>query len=599
MFLRMLAALAAASSVALPTAAWAQSFPIVTTIAGSGAFGIPGGSTASSPFMEPIAAAIAPDGSIYVSDFAAQRIVRIAGGSVEVVAGGGGIDASGIHVPGGFANGPALSARFNGPAGLAFDGDSLLIADAKNNCVRRLKDGIVTTFAGVCGSIGSANGRGDAARFARPMGVTVVPGGAVYIADAGTGLRQIDPTGLVSTTAVPSSTAYGSAFDAPSRTLFIATKDGIFIMRDGVLATIKFGGTTANGIRSPQLSFGYGIGEPFGIVALDKYTALYTDAQTGALRYIEGYTGSAAVLSGSGSGGDYRVTGRDDGPLGPHSFVEALGLTLAPDRSIIVADGVGRVVRRIAPWSAQTLSIPADQSVPHWEPHRFRIAYIGNSTIWSGATWYDSIEARVQARLDTPEFRAAHGVPEVQPFWIVGANSFQAAADYGTFLVQNHLADAIVLQQSSMSLLNDSPPPGTCGGLNLGQPWTASQASTIRLGQAAARESVPVIGVAVPAGQDIAPAEEISWSIIFGQSQTCIAALFEQTRQFHGMLLDLFGRARIPSVDVWPAFVAAENQREVQPLFGSFDGHFTVRGRTLVADSILPTLARVIAAKPK
>jgi hypothetical protein len=72
--------------------------------------------------------------------------------------------------------------------------------------------------------------------------------------------------------------------------------------------------------------------------------------------------------------------------------VQPLGLALAPDHSVIVADGLGRVVRRIGPWSTQTVSAPANVSVPLWEPHRYRIALIGNSTIWAGATWYDSIE---------------------------------------------------------------------------------------------------------------------------------------------------------------------------------------------------------------
>ncbi len=596
----MLVALLAASGLALPIAVRAAPFPSVSTVAASGAFGIPGGTPANTPFMEPIATAVAPDGSVYVSDFAAQRVVQISRDAVRVVAGGGAMDASGIRVPGAFANGEALSARFDGPAGLAFDGDALLIADAKNHCIRQLKNAVVTTFAGVCGQSGYANGSGDAVRFILPLGLYVVPGGAVYVADAGTGLRKIDATGRVTAINISSYEAYAIAYEATTATMFVTTNDGIFVLRNDTPTGIKYGGIASNGVRASQLSYRYDAGYPFGIVALDRYTVLYSDAVTGALRYLEGYTGTAEVLSGSGTGGDFRLTGRENGPLGRRSFVQPLGLALSPDHAIIVADGLGRLVRRIAPWSAQTLAIPADESIPHWAPNRFRIAYIGNSTIWAGATWYDSIEGQLQAALDKPAFRAAHGVPEVLPFWIVGANEFGAAADYGTFLVKNHLADAIVLQQSSMSLFDPSPaPPEFCGALDFGKAWSSSEASTLRLADAASHESVPLIGVIAPDAADVSPAESLWWSIAPGQMEQCDSGLVDQKRQFHRMVLMLFARARIATADLWPTFIGAEGRPDSRPLFGSFDGHFTLEGRALAARTVLPVVVKVIDGHSK
>lgn len=578
----------------------AQSTPDVSTIAGSGAFGIPGGTTADSPFIQPLGAAVAPDGSVYVSDAGAQRIVRIANGLVSVVAGGGAVDASGVRVPGAFADGVGSAARFDGPAGLAFDGNALLIADSRNGCIRRLEDGVVTTFAGTCGTRGFADGAAASARFFLPMGLCVVPGGDVFVADTEVGVRKIDSAGRVTTMKLPFTDAYGLSYDEPSATLFVASKEGIFIIHRDALVGVEYGGTSSGAVRASQLSFGYAAGDPFGIVVLNRFTVLYSDAETGALRYLETYTGSAAVLSGSGTGGDFRLVGREPGPLGARSFVQPLGLALAADHGIIVADGLGRVVRRIAPWSPETLSVPADVSVPPWQPHRYRIALIGNSTIWSGATWYDSIENGIQNALDTPAFRAVHGEPEVLPFWIVGDNAFQAAADYGTFLVQNRLADAIVLQQSSMTLLDSSPKPaGQCGGLDFGARWAASRASTLKLGAAATAQHIPVVGVMAPAGMDVSPGEEISWTIIPGPDERCVVALRAQTQRFHGMLGALFGQARIHAADLWPAFLSEERRPDSRPLFGSMDGHFNAEGRALAAQTILPVLESAIAAEPK
>ncbi len=391
--------------------------------------------------MQPFGVAVAPDGSIYVSDRAAQRIVRIAGDDVRVVAGRGPLDASGVQADGGFENGPAQSARFNAPAGLAFDGNALLIADSKNSCIRKLENGIVSTFSGGCGEYANRNSA-TPVRFIMPMGIAVLPGGEIYVADAAAGLRKIEPGGAVTAIAVPSSQAYGLSYEAASASLWVTTADGIFVVRrEGVIPVPS------------HLSFDYTVGYPFGIVALNDIDMLYTDAETGALRFLEAYTGNSEVLAGSGMGADYRAAGRRDGPLSSDSFVQPLGLAMAPDHSVIVADGFGRVVRRIAPWHDLTLQVPAASAVPKWHPDRFRIAFIGNSTIWEGTTWYDSIEGRLQTQLDTPAFHAAHGEPDVEAFWIVGEKQFSAGADYGRFLVENGLADAIVLQQNSVSVL--------------------------------------------------------------------------------------------------------------------------------------------------
>ncbi|HZO93506.1 MAG TPA: hypothetical protein VFB22_07020 [Candidatus Baltobacteraceae bacterium] len=543
--------------------------------------------------MEPFGTAVAPDGTVYVSDRSAQRIVRIDAlrGTVDVVAGGGVPEAGGLRVPGGFANGTASSARFDSPGGLAFAGTALLIADTGNHCIRRLEHGVVTTFAGTCGSAGTTDGAAPVARFAAPLGIATTPSGAVYVGDAVAGLRKIEASGRVVTIPTPSKAAYFVAFDARSGMLFVTAPDDLVVVHDDVpINGVKLAKPAATG----YLAYNYNIGSPFGIVALSPTQVLYTDVVTGALRYLE-TDGSTEVLSGRAEGGDFRVAGRSDGPLRADSFVEPVGLALAPDRSVIVADRFARTVRRIASWDDVTRVRPDTATIPRWTPHRFRIAYVGNSTIWNGTTWYDSIENRLREDLDTPAFVAKHGVPEVLPFLIVGPRAFGASADYAQFLAAEHLADAIVLQQNSIALMRD-PIPAGCSDLDFGAPWLDGRTSIEHLGATARAEHVPAVFVELPVSFDVSPTEQIGQQFRASFDAACIRTLRSQTRRFHAELPALLARAGLRRIDLWPTFEREELRPDALPLFGSYDAHFTARARRLVADSIAASTAAAIDA---
>jgi sugar lactone lactonase YvrE len=96
-------------------------------------------------------------GNLYVTEYGAARIRKVApDGTVTTVAG----STRGLSGDGG----PALSASFDNPWGIAVRDDGIYVVDASNNRVRRIKtDGIVETVSGA-GPPNSSNDGMDAAK---------------------------------------------------------------------------------------------------------------------------------------------------------------------------------------------------------------------------------------------------------------------------------------------------------------------------------------------------------------------------------------------------------------------------------------------------
>jgi len=113
--------------------------------------------------------------------------------------------------------GPAVNAQLNVPQGIAFDRNgNLYIADSRNNRIRQVIGGIITTFAGD-GTISpgggpSAYGDGGPATSAQlhlPMGVAVDTNFNVYIADTGDNtIREVTTDGNIATIAGDSFPSY-------------------------------------------------------------------------------------------------------------------------------------------------------------------------------------------------------------------------------------------------------------------------------------------------------------------------------------------------------------------------------------------------------
>ena len=164
----------------------------VATLAG-GSEGFADGAGTSASFNTPSALALGPDGNLYVADSGNNRIRKITpDGTVSTVAGNG---------TAGYVDGPAATAEFNGPIGLAVSSSGdIYVADTYNDVIRMITTaGEVTTIAGG-GTPGYADGEQKTALFDTPSGIIVVENSSLIVADTGNRrLRKVSAEGNVTT----------------------------------------------------------------------------------------------------------------------------------------------------------------------------------------------------------------------------------------------------------------------------------------------------------------------------------------------------------------------------------------------------------------
>ncbi len=171
---------------------------VVVTLAGSaGNAGSADGTGNAATFSSPQGVAVDGAGKVYVADTLNNTIRTVTpAGVVSTLAGSAG-NAGSIDGTGG-------AARFFKPISVTVDvSGNLYVGDFSNNTVRKITSaGAVSTLAGLAGSPGSTDGTGGAARFDRPFGVAVDAAGNVYVADNNNStIRKVTPGGVVSTLA--------------------------------------------------------------------------------------------------------------------------------------------------------------------------------------------------------------------------------------------------------------------------------------------------------------------------------------------------------------------------------------------------------------
>jgi sugar lactone lactonase YvrE len=240
----------------------------ITTVAGAGTAGSwgNGGPAVGAALHTPAGVAVSVEGDLFIAERGAHRVrlVLAHSGSIVTAAGSGGSGYAGD-------NGPATSARFHAPEGVALapNGD-LYVADTGNHVVRRVAraTGIVTTVVGT----GAPGGAGDggpatAAQLRGPRSLAFGPAGDLYIADTGNHrVRRVEmQSGIITTvagTGAPGFSGDGGASSqarlhapaglavSPSGTYFLADQVNGRVRRvTGVLSVVAW--AEADGGKRP------------------------------------------------------------------------------------------------------------------------------------------------------------------------------------------------------------------------------------------------------------------------------------------------------------------------------------------------------------
>ncbi|TXH20733.1 MAG: hypothetical protein E6Q95_05195 [Chitinophagaceae bacterium] len=220
----------------------------VTTIAGSGIWGILDGTLSNARFYMPSSVAIDEiTGKLYVTDFAGHdvRVIDIATDNVSILAGAG----NGVN--GQYADGVGTSARFYHPTCIVLGPDGFLyVADEDNHCIRKIdkSNGTVTTFSGLGQTAGSANGTsgsGGTARFNYPRSIAFDAAGNMMVAGyVGLNIRKIDGSGNVTTFAGTGTQGYVDALYASAQFYYpggiaVNKNSGVIYIADTYNHTIR------------------------------------------------------------------------------------------------------------------------------------------------------------------------------------------------------------------------------------------------------------------------------------------------------------------------------------------------------------------------
>ncbi len=332
----------------------------ITTVAGNGIGGFSGdgGQATFASLSNPSGVAVDGSGNLYIADQGNQRIRMVsAGGTITTVAGSGTRGYSGD-------GGPATSANFWNPVGVAVDGNgNLYIADSNNNRIRMVSaGGTITTVAGNGGNVYSGDGGPAAsASLSYPYAVAIDGSGNLYIADLmNRRIRKVSADGTITTVAGNGTPVYsgdgGPAASASLQSPYGVAVDGggnfyiadyynqrtRKVSADGTITTVA--GNGANGFSgdggpaaSARLSY------PSG-VAMDGSGNLYIADQYNQRIRMVSAGGTITTVAGSGA----TVYFGDSGPATSASLSNPSGVVVDGGGNLYIADPNNNRIRKVS-----------------------------------------------------------------------------------------------------------------------------------------------------------------------------------------------------------------------------------------------------------
>lgn len=310
----------------------------LTTLTGQLKAGIKDGVLNEALFTSPSALLQLQNGKLLISDSENHLIRMIDNNKVSTYHGNIlDFDSQAMAI-GAYADGDYSSAFFDNPLGIAEDlQGNIYVADSQNHAIRKInKDGIVSTVAGN-GIAGYQDGNGQMAQFNYPSDVVVDKHGNVYVADSlNHAIRKIDPNGIV-TTLNHLSTRIVEYFSGA----IVETGD----FQDGPLNESLFN-------------------EPSSLAIDDKGNLYVSDTGNQRIRYIDFGTNTVSTVAGGGELAKqslYVSSAYKDGQAFNARFANPLGINIASDGSLLIADSMNHAIRILSNGEVKTLAGQAEE----------------------------------------------------------------------------------------------------------------------------------------------------------------------------------------------------------------------------------------------
>ena len=563
------AALATMPAAAQPSAPLAgASTSRVTTIAGDGRAGLRDGPAAQAEFMMPSAIAFDANRVMYIADQSAQRIRKLDRGIVTTVAGSGPPISTGLAVDGGYRDGPALQARFSEPSGVAVARDgSIYVADMMNHCVRKIRDGVVSTFAGAPDRMGTADGPLASASFKFPRALAFDDDGNLYVADLRVGVRMITTSGTVSTLAMsaPGNTFFGVSAWGSGETRVVYAVDGSSVH--------AYRGGKDDVISGPEEG-DEPLPHPYGVAAVGELDLVLTDVRKQVVRMYRHpdrptMTSSfappiAGTPSELGTGAGFA-----DGPLENAKFFSPRGV--AVQRGIVYVADAGN--RRIRAFPAPSFRRPVGSRLSELNPdpahYRIAVAY-GSAGFWR-VQWPQSIGGIVENKLNADAARIGLPKPVSVSHVRLDGAGYSVIGEY----VKTYLADGQVNLVVFMA-----HPEGS------GRADAASFAANVKVLRTAIEAGgAKFLMYLVPWFDTTAPYEFIEGR----ETNQGEPGWFDISARSANMPLfaDALKSAGVPYFSVYDDVVAYERSADRQPLYGMLDYHIGPAGTRLFGESLV------------
>ena len=350
---------------------------VITTVAGTGygagqsrgGYSGDNGPATSAELSAPQAVAVDAAGNMYIADSGNNVIRKISNGVITTIVGDSTQGYSGD-------GNPATSAELFYPVGLAVNASGeVYIADCRNNVIRKISNGVITTFAGknrsgtgplTRGRLGDSGPAATSVELDWPVGVTVDASGNVYIADSGNNVIRKVSNGVITTIAGggprvsatysgPATSAEldwpaGVAVDAAGN-LYISDSGNELIRKvsNDLIATIA---GTGYGARSNSGLSGYSgdnglatsaeLNVPQAVAADTLGNAYVADSQNFVIRKI-----SDSVITTIAGNGSWGYSG-DGGPATNAKLRQPFGVAVDASGDVYIADSGNNVIRKVS-----------------------------------------------------------------------------------------------------------------------------------------------------------------------------------------------------------------------------------------------------------